>query len=189
MAPSATGQRKADSESNQSEGDDVVALKELRVHIRIVSPIPDLATMVSNATDIYRAAGIEIVVESLPLPLVKFETLSVGTCEIGLRNTAQQNELYRLRASAASELVVYCVRTLDPPLNGCAAHPRGLPSLAISSIASLWTLAHEIGHILGLPDVDDTDRLMNAGTKFITNPPPDFHPDEIKTMLTSRLLR
>ncbi|WP_375141746.1 matrixin family metalloprotease [Bacillus sp. EB600] len=39
--------------------------------------------------------------------------------------------------------------------------------------ANIWTLAHEIGPVLGLRHVDNRDRLMYWNTSNITNLPPD----------------
>ena len=73
-----------------------------------------------------------------------------------------------------------------PALNGCAAFPAGSPSVAIASVASQWTLGHEVGHVLGLAHVNNNDRLMTGnGTWNITNPPPDLIASEVATMNAS----
>ena len=87
-----------------------------------------------------------------------------------------------------------------PPSNGCAAHPAGRPGAVVAQGASRWTLAHEVGHVLGLRHVDDPpppnpaappallDRLMTGrGTAGITNPPPDLVATEVITMRAARL--
>ena len=87
-----------------------------------------------------------------------------------------------------NHVAVYFVRTTNPPSNGCAAFPAGRPSCAIVSTASSWTLGHEVGHVLGLPHVTPTDRLMmGGGTWNITNPPPDLIDAERVTMDASAL--
>lgn len=83
-------------------------------------------------------------------------------------------------------MIVYLVRSTVPPLNGCAAFPAGRPSAAVVSGASAWTLAHEVGHVLGLPHVNDNNRLMTGnGTDNITNPPADIISSEASTMTAS----
>jgi hypothetical protein len=63
----------------------------------------------------------------------------------------------------------------------------------VARVASQWTLAHEIGHVLDLPhcDTDDAcllDRLMTGcGTNNITNPPPDLVAAEVGVMQGSAL--
>ena len=55
-----------------------------------------------------------------------------------------------------------------------------------ASYCSKYTMAHEVGHVLGLAHVSDNNRLMTGlGTDNITNPPPDLLASEITTMLAS----
>lgn len=85
-------------------------------------------------------------------------------------------------------MVVYFVRSTVPPFNGCATHPAGRPGAVVASIASPWTLAHEVGHVLGLRHVNDNNRLMTGGgTSNITNLPPDLVAPEVSTMQSSSL--
>jgi hypothetical protein len=101
--------------------------------------------------------------------------------------TAEQNQLFANRNNAGpNDLCIYFVRSTVPPLNGCAAFPAGQPSAVVTSVASPWTMGHECGHVLGLPHVTPTDRLMmGGGTWNITNPPPDLVQSEVDTMFAS----
>ena len=101
--------------------------------------------------------------------------------------TAEQTSLHANRNSAGpNDVVVYFVRSTQPPFNGCASHPAGRPGAAVASGASAWTMAHEVGHVLGLGHVNDNNRLMTGnGTNNITNPPPDLIASESATMLGS----
>jgi hypothetical protein len=58
--------------------------------------------------------------------------------------------------------VAYFVRSTVPPLNGCSWHWGTAPAVIIASEANVWTLAHQLGHVLGLSDVADSTRLMAA---------------------------
>lgn len=58
-----------------------------------------------------------------------------------------------------------------------------MPACVVVRGATQWTLAHEVGHVLGLRHVNDNDRLMTGnGTGNITNPPPDLVSSEVGTM-------
>lgn len=75
--------------------------------------------------------------------------------------TQEQIQLFANRNNAwGSDIVVYFVRSTVPAFNGCAAYPAGQPGAVVAQIASVWTLAHEVGHVLGLSHVDDNNRLM-----------------------------
>jgi len=84
--------------------------------------------------------------------------------------------------------VVYFVRSTVPPFNGCAAFPAGRPGAVVAQVATVWTLGHEVGHVLGLNHVNDNNRLMTGnGTSNITNLPPDLISTEVITMRASNL--
>jgi hypothetical protein len=90
-------------------------------------------------------------------------------------------------------VVVYFVRSTVPAYNGCAAHPEGQPGAVVAQIATVWTMGHEVGHVLGLPHCDSpTARLFNrlmtgGGTSNITNPPPDLIATEVNALRSSTL--
>lgn len=68
------------------------------------------------------------------------------------------------------------------------AFPANRPSCCVVQGATQWTMAHEVGHVLGLSHVNNNDRLMTGnGTGNITNPPPDLVSSEVTTMLNSNL--
>ena len=58
----------------------------------------------------------------------------------------------------------------------------------MAQIATVWTLGHEVGHVLSLNHVSDNNRLMTGGgTSNITNPPPDLISTEVNAMRASTL--
>lgn len=176
----------------------------VRLHIKtLTNPITrTVDDMVRNMRDTYLDARIGVEVASTetlgPAPLL--EDLDVGACTSG-SSTAEQTLLFNNRNNVGTnEVVAYfvrVVRTSGVPhpgaLNGCASHPAGRPGVAVSATPSPWTLAHEIGHVLGLPHPDAPgaclfDRLMTGcSTNNITNPPPDLVASETTTMDASPL--
>jgi predicted Zn-dependent protease len=140
------------------------------LHLKILTT-PDLAidTMLNRMREIYRSAGIRVQVVSrenlsaATLGAAAFNNLNdldVAQCKDSTSD--EQNALFANQNSVpggqrASEIVVYFVRsvtkTAGGSLNGCATFPAGQPGAAIAKIASRWTLAHEVGHVLGLQHI------------------------------------
>ncbi|MDQ4025154.1 MAG: hypothetical protein M3217_06660 [Actinomycetota bacterium] len=165
------------------------------VHVRtLVEPDIDVDTMFDRMREAYATVGITVnrlTTANLDLPLL--EDLDVGRCIRG-ETTDEQDELFANRDGVgANEVVVYFVRSTDPPLNGCAAHPAGQPGAVVARVASQFTLGHEIGHVLGLRHCDTDDncllnRLMTGcGTANINKVPPDLIDSEAETMHGSNL--
>jgi hypothetical protein len=163
----------------------------VRLHIKIIQqPNIPIAQMVANMIQVYATVGINVLLgttETLNLPAT-FLDIDVGGCTSG-STTPEQNQLFANRNNVGpNDLVAFFVRSTVPPFNGCAAHPAGLPGAVVASIASQFTLAHEMGHVLGLSHVADSNRLMTGGgTSNITNPPPDLVPSEASSMQSSPL--
>jgi hypothetical protein len=102
--------------------------------------------------------------------------------------TDDQTELFDFRGDAEpDDLVIYFVRTLVPAQAGCAAHPPDKPgAIVCAALANEWTLAHQIGHVLGLEHVDGVDRLMTRrSTATIEATVPELVDTEVATMLES----
>ena len=161
----------------------------VRLHVKVLSQ-PTRFTidrMVDDMIDVYATYGVRVhrvSDESLSLPLLN--DLDVGACTMGNVTTEQTQLMANRNGVATNDVVAYFVRSTNPALNGCAAHPANQPSAVVASIASEWTLGHEVGHVLGLPHVTPTDRLMmGSGTNNITNPPPDLIAGEVQTMNNS----
>lgn len=163
------------------------------LHFKNVVDPATFGVPVSNMLDqmriVYETAGLRVNVASTEtLSLPSLIDVNVNCSGIGFLD-AEQDALFANRNSAGPrDLCIYFVRSTLPPLNGCAAHPAGRPGAIVCSVASPWTLGHEVGHVLGLGHVGPTDRLMvGSGTWGITNPPPDLVQSEVSAMRGSDL--
>ena len=162
----------------------------VRAHVKILTnPTISIDRMLVAMRQVYEAVGIRVQLastETLNLPTLN--DVDVGTCTMG-SVTAEQTQLFGNRNNAwGSDVVVYFVRSTVPAFNGCAAFPAGRPGAVVAQIATVWTMAHEVGHVLGLNHVNDNNRLMTGnGTSNITNPPPDLITSEVNTMRASAL--
>jgi len=161
----------------------------VRLHFKILGNPTSFTVnqMLASMQTVYNANGFAVQLgstENLNLPLLN--DLDVGPCTMGT-TTAEQNQLFGNRNNVGpNDVACYFVRSTVPALNGCAAFPPGRPSVAVTSVASQWTLGHEVGHVLGLSHVNNNDRLMTGnGTWNITNPPPDLIASERATMNAS----
>ena len=170
----------------------VRVLKErVRVHVKcLVNPVNfTMNEQFAAMQEVYAMAGIRVDwVTTENLNLATLEDVDVGDCVRG-SSTTEQNTLFGHRNFVGTnEMVVYFVRSTVPAYNGCAAHPSGRPGAVVVRSASRWTLAHELGHVLSLSHVNNSNQLMTgSGTSNITNPPPDLASSEITKMINSGL--
>jgi hypothetical protein len=166
------------------------AEQTVRLHVKVLTaPTIGIDRMVVAMRQVYEAVGARVhwvSTETLNLPALN--DVDVGTCNMG-SVTAEQTQLFGNRNNVwGSDVVVYFVRSTVPVFNGCAAFPAGQPGAVVAQIATVWTLGHEVGHVLGLAHVNDNNRLMTGnGTANITNLPPDLVPQEVITMRASAL--
>ena len=162
----------------------------LRLHIKVLTnPTIAIERMVVAMQQVFEAVGIRIhwvSTENLNLPALN--DVNIGTCVLGSATT-EQTQLFANRNNAwGKDAVIYFVRSTVPASNGCAAYPNGQPGAVVAQIATVWTLAHEVGHILGLGHINDNNRLMTGnGTANITNPPPNLVSTEVNSMRESTL--
>jgi Metallo-peptidase family M12B Reprolysin-like len=131
----------------------------VRIHLKTLqAPTVPVPTMLLLMRAVYATADIGVIVgsrETLSGPnFALLLDLDVGPCQRGT-TSAEQNQLFQSRANAgANDIVVYFTRSVlqnnATTLNGCASFPTGRPGVAVAQVASRWTMAHEVGHALGL---------------------------------------
>jgi len=176
------------------------------IHIKVLQQ-PNIAidTMLRNMRQVYGTPNIRVAVgsrENLVGPaFTALLDLDVGPCTMGQTMTAEQTQLFGNRNFVgANEIAVYFVRSVlqnnTQALNGCASFPANQPSCVVAQAASAWTLAHEVGHVLGLnhitpetcpPTGPSPTRLMTGcGTALITGTA-TLAQGEINTMNASNL--
>jgi hypothetical protein len=161
----------------------------VRLHIKVLEPPSrTIDTLIADMAAVFRTVGIgveHVTTENLDLG-EEFRDIEVSSCR-KTTLTSEQLALYENRNNAGpNDVVLYIVRGTNPILAGCAAHPPNRPGALVAFFADGWTLAHEVGHVLGLNHVTDSNRLMfDNGIFNITNPPPDLVPSEASTMLSS----
>jgi hypothetical protein len=144
--------------------------------------------MVSAAKQTYGAYGIDLLVNHRSAVTDdEFQDLDVNGCRRGAI-TREQSDLFSHRPGEG--IHAYFVRSTVLAYNGCSAHAPQQPSLVIVSDASRWTLAHELGHVMGLSHVIPLDRLMTGqGTDLINATPPHLANDEIRQIMSSEYVR
>jgi hypothetical protein len=173
----------------------------IRVHFKVlVTPSISVNAHFTALRDLFGSVGIlvergsdEDLTASDPR-LDDLRDIEVGDCLFFpwpfSSTTAEQERLFDFRANVGpNDLVVYFVRMTTPgTLLGCATHPGGHPGAVVARSAPTHTVAHELGHVLGLGHVDNTDRLMNPNVGW-TNLPPDVIESEVGAMDGSSLTR
>ena len=133
--------------------------QRLRFHVKIVNnnspPLAPIATMVSNMQLLFAQASILVdwvSTENLTIPFLS--DIAVPSCVTGGDISDEHDQLFENRNNAEpNDVVVYFVRSIVPALNGCALHPYGSPGAIVTATGSQWTLAHEVGHVLGLEHI------------------------------------
>jgi hypothetical protein len=169
-------------------------LKCITIHLKVLTnPDVRLSTSLLVMRQVYDTAflGVRVASRESLASISNFSLLNVvdvGACK---KVTGEQAELFSHRNNVAfRDIVVYFVQLTNPTFNGCAVHPFNRDGAVVASIASKWTLAHEIGHVLGLTHVDGNNtRLMTGdGTEKIVGVP-TLTQTEISTMQSSNLVR
>lgn len=158
-------------------------------------------TALRNAQRVYGQYGICIqFMSGLSLPAgvdtgsqcLSLSNVDVGSCTMAQFMTPQQEALFGYggrQGVGPNDILCYWVDGVVSDtggLAGCASHPASQPACVVSALGSPWTLAHEVGHVLGLRHVTGTANLMSTPTASITANPPALSASELATVRASR---
>jgi hypothetical protein len=165
----------------------------INLHIRLLREIDQherawLDDQIAAAQELFRPEGFDFVEASRTLEPFGEGDVEVETCSMRSRGTRDQNQLFEsARELPPGDFVVFVARSLGRNHGaGCAWHPEGRPGCVVTTHAAVdpkrrWKLAHELGHVLGLPHIEDSDMLMNP-TVFWTAQPPRLEPTHVAAL-------
>lgn len=124
---------------------------------------------------------------------LSLSNVNVGACRLNQSMTSQQDAMFGIGAFQgvpATHILCFWVNEVQTDtgtnLAGCASHPTDRGACVVAAIGSPWTLAHEVGHVLGLRHVSGSTNLMSSPTANISSNPPQLSASEIETVKRSR---
>lgn len=175
----------------------------LRLHAVLLAPPQraDFEEMLQNARTLYALAGLELVEASrqeaerdaLDGPPAVFVG-NGGPPAPGSELLALHDDLRRQAAERGSrfeptDVLVVVAPELVPASRGLPADPAGAPGLVLSaSLAGPWSLAHQLGHLLGLQDAAAAGPLMAASVDDFVDPEGALTDDELARLDASPLV-
>lgn len=200
----------------------------VHLHIRTgVAPNISIDRMIYAMRSVYNKYGLGVVIRSnktfdlsndfrpldvavtvpIPIPVAGVAIFIVeDLCANSLGTSDDQDDLFSQHKSGVdpSHILVFFIDTTDPPSNGCSSHPSDTPGAVIAKGATLWTLAHEVGHVLGLSHTEgilgdvlteidinalcEFDHLMTTcGTGKLSTNSPILDSSEVQKMKDSNL--
>lgn len=174
----------------------------VQLHLRSLGTprVPEF-TALRNAQSVYGQYGICIRFASgMSLPggvdtgtqCLSLAAVDVGSCTMAQSMTTQQSALFGYggrQGVGAQDVLCYWVDQVvsdGGALAGCASHPSAQPACVVSALGSPWTLAHEVGHVLGLRHTTGSTMLMSTPTSAITARPPSISAADLATVRASR---
>ncbi len=179
--------------------------KLLRVNIfTLAVPAFDYSKSITFAEKLYGSNGIYFDIgQQLCLALTEAQQVKLkvidGTCKWD-QNNAEQDALYDLvKSRMISGIAIFIVGGIQTDstktLAGCAGHDPAKPAVVVSATGTMYTLAHELGHVLltsGFSPVHESSNsnIMVNGTHNIpANSSPTFNAAQIAQLKKSTHLK
>ncbi|GAB5374025.1 MAG: hypothetical protein AcusKO_04870 [Acuticoccus sp.] len=181
--------------------------KHLDIHISTLNPPRfDYNAALRFALDLYGSIGIQLRIRTEICPALDAADatrLSVinGDCRWNQFNT-EQDDLYEragIRAGASGVRVFFVAGLVEldgGSLKGCAGHAPGKPACVIdSNIATMFTLSHELGHVLLTSSFSPVHHPSNNNIMFrvtdghTLSRPPVFDAAQTTQIRSNALLR
>jgi outer membrane protein OmpA-like peptidoglycan-associated protein len=179
-------------------------LVRFRLLVKVIAnPRIEVAAQVKNVGRAYgpHLIGVELFQQQVVPPDEgsRFNVVSVGHCSVSEDIAPDLKELHdTLRGNVRDDVIVMFIvhdilKDTDSgdsvKINGCARHPADKPGGVVAHDAGPWSLAHEIGHILGVVEhSDDPNALMHIPTTTDEDKPPTLSDDELDRIRRSRLV-
>ena len=179
--------------------------RKVRLHLRSLGMprVPEFNAL-RNAQRIYGQYGICIEFasgQSIPAAVdavnqtLSLSAVDVGSCTMSQSMTIQQTALFNhgsRQFARSTDITCYWVQNVQSEgkgLAGCAAHPSGplnsRGACVIAAAASPWTLAHEVGHVLGLRHSTKNREMMFTPTSSIAALLPSISEADLRTVMAS----
>lgn len=151
-------------------------MRELRLHV-FENKNRSIDKLVTYAQQVFDLLDIRINVVAKE----KFNALTdvrTGTSDLA--------DLRKVVTARSKVIPVFYVLTIYPPDRGATVAD---PLVLLGANVTLWTLAHELGHVLlgSKPHSTKQEEVMGPTTN-VNEPPPDFTEKERETILRSDLL-